>query len=89
MKFSEVAIGQFFEDDGLTIWQRVPAQGLWNAMCGSRPGQFEDEEEVRPTDYRPPPGWVPSTLDFDVSGGADGARGDHVGGVDTPDLLIG
>lgn len=56
MKFADVGVNTFFEFE-FSVWQRVPAQGLWNARCGDRWGQFEDDEEVRASTYRPPAGW--------------------------------
>lgn len=57
MKFTDVAEGAFFEHEQ-TVWQRVAAEGLWNARCGEYWAQFEPDEDVRPSDYRPPTAWA-------------------------------
>jgi len=44
--FSAVAIGQQFYFEG-AWWQRVADDGHWNAMSGTRWGQFEDDEVVQ------------------------------------------
>lgn len=56
MKFADVAVDSFFEFE-FSVWQRVAADGNWNARCGTRWAQFEDDEEVKPSAYRPPTGW--------------------------------
>lgn len=66
MRFADVPIGAYFDFEA-TIYLRVEAEGLWNARCGDRWAQFEDDEEVKATSYRPPPGWLATQeIDTDV-----------------------